>query len=219
MNIVEELSVGSIPTAQFDFKKLEDHISSKIDNFVAQYIISPVTVQETKELIGKLSSSKATGPDAISVKVLKLVSPVFSYPLTRLFNLSIEKRTFSNKWKVARVTPLFKDGACDSRDNYRPISVLSVLSKLLEKHVAGSFMNYLVKNGLLYDLQSAFRECHSTESALIKLTDQILFNLDQDKVTGMIFVDFRKAFDVVNRQLLLPYYHLFSRDFNFANLE
>ena len=219
MNIVEELSVGSIPTAQFDFKKLEDHISSKIDNFVAQYIISPVTVQETKEFIAKLSRSKAAHPDAISVKVLKLVSPVFSYPITRLFNLSIEKRTFSNKWKVARVTPLFKHGACDSRDNYRPISVLSVLSKLLEKHVAASFMNYLVKNGLLYDLQSAFRECHSTESALIKLTDQILFNLDQDKVTGMIFVDFRKAFDVVNHQLLLPYYHLFSRDFNFANLE
>ena len=64
-------------------------------------------------------------------------------------------------------------------------------------------MSYLVKNGLLYKLQSAFRKGYSTESALIKLTDQILFNMDNDEVTAMIFVDFRKAFDVVDHQLLL----------------
>ena len=69
--------------------------------------------------------------------------------------------------------------------------------------MAGSFMDYLVINGLLYDLQSAFRVEHSTESALIKLTDQILFDLDQDKVTGMVSVDFKKAFDLVDHQLLL----------------
>ncbi len=69
--------------------------------------------------------------------------------------------------------------------------------------MAGSLMDYLSKNGLLYDLQSAFREGHSTESALIKLTDQILFDLDQDKITGMVSVDFKKAFDLVNHQLLL----------------
>jgi hypothetical protein len=84
-----------------------------------------------------------------------------------------------------------------------------VFSKLLEKHVAGSFMDYLVKNGLLYDLQSAFRVEHSTESALIKLTDQILFDLDQDKVTGMVSVDFKKAFDLVHHQLLLTKLRLY----------
>jgi hypothetical protein len=168
-----------------------------------------VTVEETKKLIHKLSLSKATGPDGISVKVLKQISPVFSEPLTRLFNISITKGLFSNKWKVARVSPLFKDGARDNRSNYRPISILPVFSKLLEKHVAGSFMDYLVKNGLLYDLQSAFRVEHSTESALIKLTDQILFDLDQDKVTGMVSVDFKKAFDLVHHQLLLTKLRLY----------
>ena len=87
---------------------------------------------------------------------------------------------------MARVTPLFKDGAQDCRDNYRPISVLSVLSKVCEKHVAVSLMDYLVKTGLLYELQSAFRAGHST---LISLTDKILFNLDEDKLSGMVFVD------------------------------
>lgn len=132
-----------------------------------------------------------------------MLSPVFSHPLTRLFNLSIVKGTFPSKWKVARITPLYKDGARDSRDNNRPISLLSVLSKVMEKHVATSFVNYLAHSELLYDLQSAFCEGHSTESALIKLTNKILFSLGRDEVTGMIFVDFGKAFYVVNHQPLL----------------
>ena len=78
--------------------------------------------------------------------------------------------------------------------------MLSILSKVCEKHVAVSLMDYLVKTGLLYEFQSAFRAGHSTESALISLTDQILFNLDEDKLFGMVFVDFRKAFDVVDHQ-------------------
>jgi hypothetical protein len=85
----------------------------------------------------------------------------------------LEKGCFPRKWKIARVTPLHKDGVRDIKDNYRPISVLSVLSKLIEKHAARSLMSYLVQNGLLYHLQSAFREGHSTDSALINLTDKI----------------------------------------------
>ena len=156
-----------------------------------------------------MSSSKANGADEISVKVLKLVSPVFVQPLTRLINLSIVSACFPTKWKLACVTPLFKDGAQDCQDNYRLISVLSILSKVCEKHVAASFMDYLVKTGLLYELQSAFCAGHSTESALISLTDHILFNLDEDKLSGMVFVDFRKVFDVVDHQLLLTKLHLY----------
>lgn len=115
----------------------------------------------------------------------------------------MEKGNFPRKRKVARVTPLYKDGTRDSMENYRPISVLSVLSKLLEKHVARGYMDYMVQNGLLYHLQSAFRKDHNTETALIKFTDQILFNLDRVEVTGLVFVDFKKAFDVVDHQLLL----------------
>ena len=175
----------------------------------SQYNIHRITVQETKKMIHKLSSWKATGPDAISVKLLKMVSPVFSHPLTRLFNMSIVKGTFPSKWKVARITPLDKDGAHDSRDNYRPISLLSVLSKVMEKHVATSFVNYLVHSELLYDLQSASCHGHLTESALIKLTNKILFSLNRDEVTEMIFVDFGKGFYVVNHQPLLSKLRLY----------
>ena len=143
------------------------------------------------------------------MKVLKLVSPVLVQPMTRLINLSIMSGCFPTKWKLERVAPLFKDGAQDCRDNYRPVSVLSILSKVCEKHVAAFFMDYLVKTGLLYELQSAFRAEHSTECALINLTDHILFNLDEDNLSGMVFVGFRKAFDVVDHQLLLTKLRLY----------
>ena len=107
------------------------------------------------------------------MKVLKLVSPVFVQPLTRLINLSIKTGCFPTKWKMARVTPLFKDGAQDCQDNFRLISMLSILSKVCEKLVVASFMDYLVKTGLLYELQSAFCAGYSSESTLISLTDQI----------------------------------------------
>ena len=187
----------------------QELVSSTVDNIVTQFNIPFITVQEPQKLNDNLSSSKATGADEISVKVLKLVSPVFVQPLTKLINLSIQSGCFPTKWKMARVTPLFKDGAQDCRDNYRPISVLSILSKVCEKHVAISLMDYLVKTGLLYELQSAFRTGHSTESTLISLTDKIIFNLDEDKLSGMVFVDFRKAFDVVDHKLLLTKLRLY----------
>ena len=122
-----------------------------------------------------LPNGKDTGPDGVSVRLLKLIAPALCQPLTRLFNLSMVKGYFPSKWKIACYS-LHKDGPRDCKDNYRP--VLSVLSKLLEKHVAQAYMDYLVQNGLIYHLQSAFRKAHSTEMALINLTDQILHSLD-----------------------------------------
>ncbi len=135
INIVSELG-ANFTTTVADTSKLESFVTSKLDNYITQFNIPDVRVQDTLRLIENLPSGKATGPDDISARVLKLAAPVFCHPLTRLFNLSLEKRHFPKKWKVAHVSPLYKNGAHDCRDNYRPISVLSVLSKFLEKHVA-----------------------------------------------------------------------------------
>ena len=105
--------------------------------------------------------------------------------------------------QVGQVTPLHKGGQHRERNNYRPISVLPILSKIIEKHVAHSLLKYLRENNLLYELKSAFRPGHSTEMALIRITDEILFKMDNDEVTRLVFVDFRKAFDVINHNLLL----------------
>ena len=90
VNISQELKQSETSSFSFDSSKLEEFVSSTVDNFVTQFNIPLITVQETQKFIDNLSSSKATGADEISVKVLKLVSPVFVQPLTRLINLSIQ---------------------------------------------------------------------------------------------------------------------------------
>ena len=128
---------------------------------------------------------------------------MFANPLRKLLYLSISTNSFRNHWKIAKVTPLHKGGARNDINNYRPILVLPILSKIREKHVASSLSVFLRDNNLLYELQSAFKSRHSTETALIRLTDQILKNMDNDEVNGLVFIDFRKAFDVIDHELLL----------------
>ena len=124
-------------------------------------------------------------------------------PLRKLINLLISTHSFPNHWKIAKVTPLHNGGARNDSNNYRPISVLPILSKILEKHVASSPSVFLRDNNLLYELQSAFSSGHSTDTALIRLTDRILKNMDNDEVTGLVFINFRKAFDVIDHELLI----------------
>ncbi|PFX15037.1 RNA-directed DNA polymerase from mobile element jockey [Stylophora pistillata] len=120
-----------------------------------------------------------------------------------MMNISTDSSVFPSEWKPALVAPLHKDGPRDDVNHYRPIAVLPVLSKILERHVSKSLTNYLNENNLIFKYQSALGENHSTETALIKLTDKLLFNMDNDKVTGMISIDFKKAFDLVNHETLL----------------
>ena len=206
-NIASALRANLL-SVDLDTSKLEYFVSSRLDNYITQFNILAITAQQTLRLIVSLPHGKATGPDGVSVRLLKLFAPALRQPLTSLFNLSLVKGYFPSKWKIARVTRLHKDGTRDCKDNYRPKSVLSVLSKLLEKHVAHAYMDYLVQNGLIYRLQSAFRKAHSNETALINLKDQILHSLDRDEITELLFVDFKKAFDVVDHSLLLKKFGL-----------
>ena len=98
--------------------------------------------------------------------------------------------SFPSRWKTAKVSPLYKNG--DSRDvqNFRPISVLPVLSKVIERHVHDSLYSYLTENNLIYPRQSGFRKNHSTDTALIQIIDELLFNLDKTRVSGIVLVDY-----------------------------
>ena len=101
------------------------------------------------------------------------------------------------------MTPLFKQGAASDPSNYRPISVLPVVSKVIERHMHNSLYAFLMDNNLLYSRQFGFRRMYSNETALIKLVDDLLFGLDYNHVCGMVLVDYRKAFDMVDHKLLL----------------
>ena len=116
----------------------------------------------------------------------------------------MDTQVFPFKLKIAKVTPIFKgQGSRDEKTYYRPISVLPMLSKLLEKHICEHLYDFCQERGLLYRHQSGFRKFHSTEIVLIRLIDQLLFDLDRNKVSGLIFVDYKKAFDLIDHLLLV----------------
>ncbi|KXJ26086.1 putative RNA-directed DNA polymerase from transposon BS [Exaiptasia diaphana] len=203
VNIAEHLSKDGDTSSHFyDASLLENYVASKLHGGET-YEIPPMTADDVLKIINKISANKATGPDGISARIIKIIAPVFARPLCRLINQSIKTSTFPSNWKIARVSPLFKSGSRSDRNNYRPISVLSILSKIIEKHVASTFQEYLDQNNLIYTAQSAFRKGHSTTTALIKLTDQLFMNMDSDKLSGLVFIDFRKAFDVIDHEILL----------------
>ena len=102
------------------------------------------------------------------------------------------------------MTPIYKgQGNRDDKNNYRPITVLPILSKLLEKHICDHLCDFLEENALLHRFQSGFRKFHSTETALIRLVDQLLFDLEKNRASGLVFIDYKKAFDLIDHGLLL----------------
>ena len=104
---------------------------------------------------------------------------------------------------MARVVPLYKSGGQESMDNYRPISILPVMSKIMQKAVNFQLQRYLQRFDLLSPFQTGFRQHHSTESAVIYFTDEIRRSAESGKSTGALFIDLRKAFDSVPHKELL----------------
>ena len=123
--------------------------------------------------------------------------------LTKLINFSFASGSFPSLWKDAKVVPVFKAGDSDDVDNYKPISILNCRSKIIKKVVFDHFYSFLTSEDLLHRLQSGFRRKHSTETALIQLIDSIYKGMDNNLLTGAIFLDLRKAFDTVNHHILL----------------
>ncbi|CAB4017534.1 Hypothetical predicted protein, partial [Paramuricea clavata] len=139
INIASRISQGNQNNAEFDGEKLVDFVKLKIGKDCFE--IPPITSTQVLAALNSMSTNKSTGCDGLSARILKLAAPVLTQPFCRLMNYSISSGTFPIKWKTAKVTPLHKSGSRDDADNYRPISILPVISKVLEKHVATSFYN------------------------------------------------------------------------------
>ena len=153
--------------------------------------------------IRSMSVNKASGLDELSCSVLKLARPVIVESLTYILNLSLSTGIFPTPWKEAKVLPLHKGGDMNDTNNYRPISILPVLSKIIERAVHEHVYSYLSSHNILNVHQSGFRPSHSTDTALIDMVDDWLTNINAGKLTGVAFIDLRKAFDTVNYDILL----------------
>ena len=128
--------------------------------------LHPITPTEILRHIDRLPSKNSSGYDGISNKFLKSIKHAIKIPLTKIFNLSISTGEFPESMKLAEVIPLFKNGALDIMENYRPISLLITISKLLEKSIYKRLYNFISKNNIFYSKQYGFRSNHSCEQAI-----------------------------------------------------
>ena len=167
------------------------------------FTIPPIREDWVQKTLTNLDKHKATGLDNISAKVLKATTPYIAKVISKLCNHSIKHTTFPLAWNTARVSPLHKKDSIYDPYNYWPISILPVLSNILEKHVFNALLEFLTVNDLLFNRQSGFRSKHSCETALSQITDEWLDSIYTGKYTGVLFLDFCKAFDLVDHNILL----------------
>ena len=163
----------------------------------------PITLPELSRAIAAMNSSGAVGPDGVSLSVVKRCLPVLAPHLLRLVNTSIVTRAFPESWKVATVVPIFKSGDPTVPSNFRPISLLSHLSKVTEKVVCDQLSSYLAHHNALNDCQFAYRHGHSTEDAVLSAVDWVSQAVDEGEICTITTADLSKAFDSVDHGVLL----------------
>ena len=181
---------------------LKEYLNKIPINSNSMYL-SPTCENEISKLIGQLPNKKSHGYDKINNCLIKELHLVITLPLTIAFNNSLEEGIFPDCMKDADTVPLFKSKCKSDCNNYRPISLLITLSKLLEKIVYKGIIAFLDKYDILFSSQYGFRKKHSCSDAILELVSEILKNNENGIYTACVFLDLSKAFDTLNPVILL----------------
>ena len=193
-NLASQISPGT--------RMVQDYLTN-IPCTLNSIVLNPTTQLEIERKIDDLAPKTSCGHDKISNKLLKDLKLAISYPLTIIFNQSIISGHFPNMMKVAEIIPLYKGKERDEVVNYRPISLLMTISKLLEKIIYTCVYSFLEQQNILYDSQYGFRSKRSCNQAITELTGRLLQAKELSLHSAAIFLDLSKAFNTLNHEVLL----------------
>ena len=167
------------------------------------FFLHPICESDLELELNRLDPNKACGHDYIYSRLLKDATPFIKQPLTNITNLLFSSGIFPDQLKIAQITPIYKKGTPYLPSNYRPISILPILSKIIEKHVNKQLMSYLEKYKIIDNYQYGFRKTFSTKLALVDIIYDLLDEIDNGNIVLGVFLDFAKAFDTINHNILL----------------
>jgi hypothetical protein len=170
---------------------------------VPDMLMQNTTPEHVKKVIKQLKAKQSNDANGVSSKMIRFIGDEIASPLAHIFNISLSNGVFPAKLKLCRVIPIFKAGNSLECDNYRPISLLSSVSKILEKIVAKKLITHLLSNDLIYVHQYGFLPNRSTEHNLLQILNYITKALDDGNFCIGVFLDLRKAFDVCSHEILL----------------
>ena len=210
---ITELAAESDPSkvCEIDNIYIIEVASELSEQITGEVVADPVIVHEGElfnfsfcelddvvKAIEHISSCKLTGMKGIYPRLLHDACDIIAPYLQYMINCSLQSGVIPASWKQSQVTPVYKDEDRTNPAHYRPISITPFISKMIERVVYDQVYAYLQTHECLYEHQSRFRSGFSTETALLHLVDSVLNELDRGNLTGILFLDFRKAVDTVN---------------------
>jgi len=167
------------------------------------FFVAPVMDNDVYRVINGLKKNTSNGLNVVPVFIIKTCADLLSPIIANMFNMSIRLGKFPTCLKVARIVPVYKSGDAALPSNYRPISILSTLSKVFEKLMCGKLMSFITLNALLSGKQFGFQRNLSTSEALLEFLNDVYVSLDARKFMLSVFLDFSKAFDTVQHNILI----------------
>ena len=191
------------PSNKFGATQVRQYYQHILDFLPSKFTFSVGDENLVLKLLNDMTIDKAAGIDNISAKFLKDGANVLAKPISEVCNLSIKYSIFPTDRQIAKLKPLFKKGSTTLPKNYRPISLLPLISKIIEKVIHDQTQAFLDENKILYRFQSGFRKNFSTDSCLSYLNNKIVTGFESGLYTGMILIDLRKAFDTIDHKILI----------------